>query len=84
MLMEWPEWWHWRIEISSHCLKRMTERSFNETDLRTMVEDATGLTEQGHGTFIVITKHQGCPWEVIVSPDFSKVEIVIVTAYPSP
>jgi hypothetical protein len=82
--MEWPEWWEWRIEVSSHCLKRMVERSFNETDLRTMMEDATGLIEQGHGTFIVITKRDDCLWEVIVSPDFAKREIVIVTAYPSP
>ena len=47
-----PDWWEWEIEISSHCLKRMQERGFNEAGLRAMLDDATTLVEQGHGTFM--------------------------------
>ena len=39
--MQWPDWWEWEIEISSHCLKRMSERGLNETDLRAMLETST-------------------------------------------
>jgi hypothetical protein len=79
--MEAPDWWEWELEISSHCVKRMNERVFNEADLRAMLEDATGLVEQVHGTFLVETQRDGCPWEVIVSPDLNKQVLVVVTAY---
>jgi hypothetical protein len=81
--MDWPDWWDWEIEISSHCLKRMQDRGFHEAGLRAMLEDATGLIEQEHGTFIVETVHEGNRWEVIVSPDDEKQVIIVVTAYAS-
>lgn len=48
-----------------------------------MLEDATGLVEQTHGTFLVETRHEGRSWEVIVSPDEELQLLVIVTAYPN-
>jgi hypothetical protein len=80
--MPWPDWWDWELEISSHCLKRMSERGFNETDLRAMLDDAVQLVEQSHGTFLVVTTLADRPWEVIVSPDEDHRLVVVVTAYP--
>lgn len=80
--MDWPDWWDWELEISSHCLKRMSERNFSEADLRAMIQDARGVDEQEHGTFIVETEHEGTRWEVIVSPDERNQAIIVVTAYP--
>ena len=82
--MEWPDWWEWELEISTHCIKRMEERVFQEADLRAMLEDAKGLFEQVHGTFVVETQLGGCPWEVILSLDRQKQVLVVVTAYPNP
>ena len=48
-----------------------------------MLEDATGLVEQIHGTFLVQTRHDGRSWEVILSPNEDLQLLVIVTAYPS-
>ena len=80
--MQWPDWWEWEIEVSSHCLKRMSERGFNEIDLRAMLDDAEQIHEQTHGTFLVATKLNLRPWEVIVTPDDDLRLIVVVTAYP--
>ena len=79
--MDWPEWWDWELEISSHCRKRMLERSYSEAELRVMMDDATGILEQLHGTFIVETRHENVRWEVIVTPDDNRQIIVVVTAY---
>jgi hypothetical protein len=59
----------------------MQERGFHEADLRAMLEDASGLIQQDHGTFLVQTTHEGAGWEVIVSPDDEKQVLVVVTAY---
>jgi len=80
--MEWPDWWEWDIEVSSHCGKRMHERVFNETDLRAILSEAIAITEQAHGTFVVSSSHENKPWEVIVVPDFEKQLIVVISAYP--
>jgi hypothetical protein len=80
--MQWPNWWNWELEISSHCLKRISERGFNETDLRTMLDHAVQFEEQPHGTFLVSTTLAHRPWEVIVSPDEDHRLLVVVTAYP--
>ena len=80
--MQRPDWWEWEIEVSSHCLKRMTERDFNETDLREMFDDAEEILEQTHGTFLVTTKLNHRPWEAIVTPDGDQRLVVVVTAYP--
>jgi len=80
-MMEWPDWWDWELEISSHCRKRMRERDFSEIDLRAMLEDATSVLEQEHGTFIVETVYEDTPWEVIVCPDEERQLVVVVTGY---
>ena len=79
-----PDWWQWELEISSHCLKRMKERGFSESDLRAMIEDTIDIQEQDHGSFVVKTRHDGGRWEVIVSPDETKEVIIVVTAYLDP
>ncbi len=38
---DWPEWWHWELELSPQLLKRMVDRGFSEAELRTMLHDAT-------------------------------------------
>ncbi len=43
--MQRPGWWEWEIEVSSHCLKRMAERGFNETDVHEMLDDAEETLE---------------------------------------
>jgi hypothetical protein len=83
VLSEWPDWWDWELEITAHCLKRMQDRNFNETDLRTMLEDATSLSMQPDGTFVAETTHDDSLWEVIIVPDLSQRRVVVVTAYPN-
>jgi len=80
--MEWPSWWEWELDISPHCVKRMEDRGFTETDLRTMLADAVNLVEQAHGTFLVETQLADVRWEVIVVPEDDEQVITIVTAYP--
>ena len=79
---EWPEWWPWEIELSSHLLKRMVDRGFSEIDLRSMMEVATRLRRDDEpGRWIVETSHASSPWEVIVEPDLEDRLLVVVTAY---
>jgi hypothetical protein len=81
--LEWPEWWEWEIELSPHLLKRMVDRTFNEPDLRLMLEDATGYHEDHvEGRWVIITKHAEQSWEIIVEPCPGEDVLVIVTAYP--
>ena len=40
--MNWPAWWDWELELSSHLEKRMLQRDFTEIDLRSMLNRATG------------------------------------------
>jgi hypothetical protein len=44
--VNWPEWWQWEVDCSNpHLLKRMLDRSFSETNLREMLETATGYRQ---------------------------------------
>lgn len=62
-MSNWPEWWDWELEFSPHLLKRMVDRSFSETDLRTMMENDTGLRQDVEpGRWIVETKHDSGVW----------------------
>jgi hypothetical protein len=79
--MEWPDWWEWELEFSSHCLKRMQERGFNEAELRALLADAEELVEQIHGTFVVVSMQVDKRWEIIVAPDLEKRRIVVISAY---
>jgi len=82
-MVEWPQWWSWELELSPHLLKRMVDRSFNEADLRLMLENATGYHENHEeGRWAIESKHDGRPWEIIVEPVPEEQILVIVTAYP--
>jgi hypothetical protein len=61
----------------------MTDRGFSETDLRTMLEHATGYRgARTAGRWVVETRHRRRAWEVIVEPDHAAGLLVVVTAYP--
>lgn len=84
-MVEWPDWWSWELELSPHLFKRMTDRSFNEAELRLMLEDASGYHEDYEpGRWVVETRHAGRAWEVIVEPVPHERVLVGVTAYPVP
>ena len=83
-MVEWPHSWSWELELSPHLLKRMVDRSFNEADLRLIVENATGYYENHQeGRWAIESKHDGRPWEIIVEPVPEEQIPVIVTAYPA-
>lgn len=80
---DWPDWWSWELELSSHLLKRMVDRGFTEIELRSMIERATGMREDEEpGRWIIETEHDSRGWEVIVEPDFDDMLLVVITAYP--
>jgi hypothetical protein len=80
-MTRFPDWWEWELEISSHCLKRMSDRGFTEADLRGMIADAESVELQDHGTYLVTTSLERARWEVIVTPDETKQVLIVVTAY---
>lgn len=79
----WPVWWDWELELSSHVLKRMLDRNFNETDLRHMMSVATGVRDDHEpDRWVIETSHQSRRWEVIIEPDSIDQLLVVITAYP--
>ena len=81
--MNWPEWWHWELELTPHVEKRMAQRGFNEVALREMLQGARGLqVDVEPGRYVVDTMHHGSRWSVIVEPDPSTHTAIIITAYP--
>jgi hypothetical protein len=73
----------WELELSSHLLKRMEDRAFDEVDLRRMLEYASGhRADILEGRFVIAATHMGQPWEVIVEPDEGRRLLVVITAYP--
>lgn len=82
-MVEWPEWWSWELELSPHLFKRMADRHFNETELRLMLEQATDYhIDNEPGRWVIETLHERVAWEVIVEPDMSMTQLVVITAYP--
>jgi hypothetical protein len=80
---DWPAWWEWELELTSHLLKRMVDRGFSEIDLRSMMEMAMRLREDDEpGRWIVETLRGSRSWEVIVEPDPEDRLLVVITAYP--
>ena len=78
----WPPWWSWELRLSGHVLRRMVERDFNEADLRAMLDAATGYRKDVvEGRWVIETRHQRRPWEVVVEPDLSATVLIVVTAY---
>lgn len=60
----------------------MQDRSFNETDLRDMLERATNLRPDTlPGRWAVETTHLTRNWEVIVEPDAIVQVLIVVTAF---
>jgi hypothetical protein len=81
-MQPWPDWWDWELELSPHLLKRMKERGFNENDLREMLEAAKSHRPgRSPGRHIIVTRHNKCPWEVVVEPDDEDELLVVITAY---
>lgn len=81
--MEWPEWWGWELELSSHVEKRMEDRDFTEVELREMLERAAGYrSDVVEGRWVIETQRRGKRWEVIVEPDREEMLLVVLTAYP--
>ncbi len=79
----WPDWWDWEIEFTSHLLKRMEDRDFNEVDLREMLHRSkTYKKDIVEGRWIIVTQHKRHPWEIIVEPDFIDELLIVITAYP--
>ena len=78
----WPEWWDWELELSSHLLKRMDDRDFNELDVRQMLSNASSLTQDiVPNRWVIETRHRRQPWEVIVEPDGDAQLLIVITAY---
>ncbi|MBI5367747.1 MAG: DUF4258 domain-containing protein [Planctomycetes bacterium] len=81
--IDWPAWWDWELELSSHILKRRIDRGFSEVDLRRMMAAATRVREDRElGRWVVESVHGLRPWEVIVEPDARDRLLVVITAYP--
>ena len=78
----WPEWWDWELELSSHLLKRMQDRDFNELEVRQMLSTASGLRQDiVPDRWVIQTRHRRKPWEVIVEPDRDAQLLIVITAY---
>ena len=61
----------------------MVDRRFTETDLRDMLERATGLRpDVVPGRWVIETRLRKRDWEVIVEPDSASETGVVITAYP--
>lgn len=56
---QWPDWWNWELECTSHLTERMLDREFNEVDLRTMLADASRYRDEGNGRFVVFAVREG-------------------------
>lgn len=82
MAGEWPDWWHWELELTPHLLKRMVDRRFNEIDLRQMLDAATGYRPAAtEGRFVILARYDGKDWEIVVEPDEFTQQLLVITAY---
>ncbi|WPL19277.1 hypothetical protein Thiowin_04394 [Thiorhodovibrio winogradskyi] len=80
---DWPEWWHWELELTPHVFKRIEDRDFNEVDLRQMLEHALGYhRDVVDGRWVIEARHDRQRWEIILEPDDVDQLLVVVTAYP--
>jgi len=77
-----PAWWDWPLKITDHCYRRMTLRNISETDLRAMLEDASGLRpDELQGRWVAECYHQGSDWEVVLEPELELESLAVVTAF---
>ena len=71
--MNWPTWWDWELELSSHLEKRMLQRDFTEIDLRTMLTQATAYRPDFiEGRWVVETHHRHHSWRLSLNRIFWK------------
>jgi len=83
MSRAWPSWWDWPLELSEHVLYRMKRTAIAETDLREMLEDARALDRDHEpGRWIVLTRLNRRPWEIVVELDFDLELVTVITVYP--
>jgi hypothetical protein len=81
--MEFPQWWNWELEITSHLLKRMENRNLTEIDLRGLLETASSYwNDIEEGRFVIVSRFKNKDWEIIVEPDHFEKIVVVITAYP--
>ena len=73
VVTDWPEWWEWELEFTSHLEKRMEDRDFTELDLRTMLERAESYQPSVVAArWVVRTRHRSAGWALIVEPDSTR------------
>jgi hypothetical protein len=78
----WPYWWEWELELSDHVEFSMSKRRMTETDLRLLLEEASGLTPSKEpGRWIALCRFEGAPWHVVVEPDLQTLRLVAITMY---
>lgn len=79
---DWPEWWEWELEFTSHLEKHMEDRDFTELALRAMLERAESYRPSVVAArWMIRTRHRGEEWAVIVEPDSNAQFLVVITAY---
>ena len=79
---QWPNWWDYELVLSPHLVERMQERGYSETDLRSMLADAEGYRASiVPGRFVIASRHESDPWEVVVEPDQHERVLIVITAY---
>lgn len=60
----------------------MSDRFFNEVDLREMLAEATAYEPALEpGRFLIVTRHGGRTWEVVVEPQVERERLRVITAY---
>ncbi len=82
--MRWPDWWTWELDCDNpHLRKRMIDRRFSETDLRSMLQSAMSWEPDPELStrFRIETTHNARAWRVIVEPDESQQVLIVVTAF---
>ncbi len=82
-MVDWSDWWSWELDLSTHLLKRMLDRRFNEADLRLMLDDASEYhVSDQEGRFVIKTRRDRQLWEIIVEPLYDEQILLVITAYP--
>lgn len=83
-MVKWPDWWSWELELSVHLHIRMVDRSFNETDLRSMLERAAGYHRDVlEDRWMIECRLDQQPWQVIVQPLPDERRLLVITAFPA-
>lgn len=79
--MTLPDWWHWELEFSYHCEKRMIQRGISEIQIREVLTHAMEFIRQDHDTYLIPVDFQNQCWRIIVMPLEESQTIFVVTVY---